>query len=80
MPLLGTNGGVAPQFSPDGEWIAFSSERAGFRDEAALYWWNGQPYGDIFVMRADGADVRQLTDDQFEEAKPGWMPLTLGTR
>ena len=67
-------------WSPDGEWIAFSSERAGFRDEAALSWWNGQPYGDIFVMRADGTDVHQLTDDQYEEATPGWMTLTPGRK
>jgi hypothetical protein len=26
-------------------------------------------------MRADGSDVRQLTDDQFEEATPGWVPV-----
>ena len=67
-------------WSPDGKWIAFSSERAGFRDETALSWWNGQSYGDIFVMRADGTDVRQLTDDQYEEATPSWMPSTLNNQ
>ena len=27
----------------------------------------GQPATDIFVMRADGSDVRRLTDDAAEE-------------
>jgi hypothetical protein len=26
-------------------------------------------------MHADGSDVRVLTDNQFEEATPAWMPL-----
>jgi hypothetical protein len=25
-------------------------------------------------MRPDGSDVRQLTDNQFEEATPAWRP------
>jgi Tol biopolymer transport system component len=33
-----------------------------------------QPYGEIFVMRYDGADVQQLTDDQWEEGTPAWQP------
>ncbi len=61
-------------WSPDGKWIAFSSARGGFKDEAALHPYNPQPYGDIYVMRADGSDVRRLTDNQFEEATPGWIP------
>jgi TolB protein len=62
-------------WSPDGEWIAFSSDRGIFKDEAGLYVGNAQSRGDIYVMRADGSDLRQLTDDQFEEATSGWMPL-----
>ncbi len=62
-------------WSQDGKWIAFSSERQGFKDEAPLHPHNAQPYGDIYVMRADGSDVRQLTDDQFEKATPSWIPL-----
>jgi len=33
-----------------------------------------QPYGEIFAMRSDGSDVRQLTDNKWEDASPGWMP------
>ena len=61
-------------WSDDGEWIVFSSARMGFKDEMALYDGVPQPYGEIFAMRADGSDVRQLTDNKWEDASPGWMP------
>jgi Tol biopolymer transport system component len=52
----------------DGNWIVFSSGRMGFKDEMALYDQVPQPYGEIFAMRADGSDVRQLTDNRWEDA------------
>jgi Tol biopolymer transport system component len=61
-------------WSDDGEWIVFSSGRKGFKDEMALYDGVPQPYGEIFAMRANGSDVRQLTDNKWEDATPGWMP------
>ena len=60
-------------WSPDGEWMLFTSSRMGFKDEA-LYTNNPQPYVEIFVMRYDSTDVEQLTDDQLEEGTPGWQP------
>jgi Tol biopolymer transport system component len=60
-------------WSPDGEHIVFASSRMGFKDEVP-YTDSPQPYGEIFVMRADGSDVRQLTDNQWEEGTPAWRP------
>ena len=60
-------------FSPDGEWIVFTSARMGFKDEAP-YTDAPQPYGEIFVMRYDGKDLRQLTDNQWEDGAPTWQP------
>ena len=62
-------------WSPDGLWIAFTSERGHFKDETALHPSQRQTYGDLYVMRADGTDVRRLTDDQFEEGTPSCIPL-----
>jgi TolB protein len=61
-------------WSPDGEWVAFSSGRMGFKDEISLFDRLPQPYGEIFAMRADGSDVRQLTDNKWEEATIAWAP------
>lgn len=60
-------------WSPDGERILFSSSRMGFKDEALLIG-EPQPYGEIFVMRKDGTEIEQLTDDQWEEGGPAWQP------
>jgi Tol biopolymer transport system component len=61
-------------FCSDGEWIVFSSGRLGFRDEQALYDSSPQPYGELFAMRSDGSDVRQLTDNKWEDATPACRP------
>jgi Tol biopolymer transport system component len=62
-------------WSPDGERILFSSSRMGFKDEA-LFTGSPQPYGEIFVMRFDGTQVEQLTDNQWEEGGPAWQPTS----
>jgi TolB protein len=66
-------------WSFDGEWIAFASARGGFKDEMPVGEGGGQGAGDIFVMRADGSDVRRLTDDAFEEATPAFAPNRMGS-
>lgn len=62
-------------WSPDGKWIAFASARGGFKDEALLHPANPQPYGEIYVMRADGSEAHALTDEPFEKGTPSWRPL-----
>jgi len=66
-------------WSPDGEWILFSSARMGFKDEVT-YTDSPQPYGEVFVMRYDGTEVKQLTDNQWEDAGPAWLPRVATSR
>ena len=72
--LTSTRGNDAHQgWSPDGRHITFASSRMGFKDEGA-YTDAPQPYGELFVMRADGSGLVQLTDNQWEEGVPAWRP------
>jgi Tol biopolymer transport system component len=66
-------------WSPDGAYIVFTSSRMGFKDEVP-YTAAPQPYGEIFVMRADGSDVQQITDNQWEEGTPAWQPTQKSSR
>lgn len=73
--LTTTRGNDAHQgWSPDGSSIIFASSRMGFKDEG-VYTDAPQPYGELFVMRADGSDLEQLTDNQWEEGTPAWRPV-----
>ena len=64
-----------PAWSPDGQWLVFASNRTGFKDETG-----GMSDGEIFVMRADGSDLRQLTENTFEDGAPAWRPPPPPTR
>jgi Tol biopolymer transport system component len=50
----------SPDLSPDGAWAAFYS-----RD---------LPEGDIYVVRADGTGLRQITGDPAVDRVPRWAP------
>lgn len=49
-----------PEFSPDGEWIYFNSERGA----------DVPGHAQIFRMRSDGTGIEQLTDDE----RVNWFP------
>jgi TolB protein len=59
-------------WSPDGKSILFTTSRTGWKDEMWLGG-GGQAYGEIAIMRQDGTQVRQLSDDQREEAADAWL-------
>ena len=70
-------------WSPDGEYIVFTSSRMGFKDEVA-YTDAPQPYGEIFVMRYDGTGVEQTHRQPMGRGhsrlaangrQPGYRPL-----
>jgi len=61
-------------WTPDGKSILWSSARYGFKDEAALYENAFQPFGQIFIMNADGSDQRVLTRSRWEDSMPAMAP------
>jgi Tol biopolymer transport system component len=57
-----------PAWSPDGQRIAFTSDRDS--DGADLGW----PRTDLYVMDADGGNVRRLTTSESGAWNPAWSP------
>lgn len=54
--------------------ILWNSGAYGFKQEAALYDRNFQPYGQIWIMNADGSSKRAVTDSLWEDAQPLYIP------
>ncbi|GAC1485226.1 MAG: DPP IV N-terminal domain-containing protein [Gemmatimonadaceae bacterium] len=50
----------SPVWSPDDKQIAFSGTRGGITD--------------LYVVDADGKNLRQLTDDKYGDMQPAWSP------
>jgi Tol biopolymer transport system component len=68
----GTDGHAT--WTADGKSLFFESARTGFKDEAPLYDTSPQPYAQIFIMKADGSQARQLTDSRWEDSMPVFVP------
>ncbi|SCF03185.1 WD40-like Beta Propeller Repeat [Micromonospora viridifaciens] len=61
LRLVGGPGTVAhPALSPDGRWVAFTSDRAGSAD--------------LWIVGVDGRGLRRLTDHPAEDTWPSWSP------
>ncbi|CAA3023510.1 Hypothetical predicted protein [Olea europaea subsp. europaea] len=63
-----------PWFSPDGKYIVLTSDYAGVSAEPISNPHHYQPYGDIFVIKSDGSDIRRLTHNSYEDGTPAWSP------
>jgi TolB protein len=50
-----------PSWSPDGRFIAFSSNRSGKKE--------------IYIMRADGSGQKKITSGSGEKTAPAWSPF-----
>jgi TolB protein len=65
-------GDGSPAWSPDGEKIAFVSNRA---ESARCFSHDCAGFTtEIYVMESDGSDVTRLTETPHEETDPSWSP------
>ena len=64
----GTSESVCPVWSPDGRRIAFDSNQSDPdpTDDIGI--------NDVYTMRADGTDVRKVTDSHGFSGEPAWSP------
>lgn len=57
---------MQPRFSPNGQWLAFTSDRAGKNNFSG---------DNIWIMRTDGSQIRQVTNESFRLFNgPAWSP------
>ncbi|PWT91724.1 MAG: hypothetical protein C5B54_04775 [Acidobacteria bacterium] len=74
--LTSANGHDAhPDYSPDGKWLVFTSERGGMNDEEPLIKsviFSPQAYGDIYAVRIDDGYVVRLTENKWGDDIPTW--------
>lgn len=66
-------------YSPDGKWIAFASNRAAYsqtlsKRDAELFSIDPAYMMDIYIMRSDGSDVKQLTNVKGYDGGPFFSP------
>jgi TolB protein len=65
------DGGVEPDWSPDGKRIVFTSLGARF---GRTCFEECSPSGEIYVMAADGGKQRRLTRSEADDRSPTWSP------
>ena len=61
-----------PRWSPDAKKIVFSSDRMDAPYDYAINEMNGNY--DLFVMDADGSDIKRVTTNAFNDIDPSWSP------
>ncbi len=64
-----------PQYSPDVQWIIFTSEQAGINDEEPLIntvIFSPQIYGELYICRLKDGKIFRLTNNKWEDGFPIW--------
>jgi Tol biopolymer transport system component len=67
-----------PRFSPDGQWVVFTSDRGGLNDERLLTP-QPQPYGELYAVPISGGPALRLTHDKWENGPNDWGYLRPAT-
>lgn len=65
-----------PHFSPDGEWVIYTTEGFGINDEQALIQpiiFSPQMYGEIVAYNLKTKEHVRLTHNKWEEGTPLWV-------
>ena len=65
-------GDFRPAYSPDGARIAFSSDRDGSPSRHPRFPFALRNEGEVYVMAADGSDVKRLTHSPGWDGSPAW--------
>ena len=64
-----------PRFSPDDEWVLFTSQRGEFSDELPLLRvvFQPQPYGELHAIRLADRTIVRLTHNKWEDGPTAWV-------
>ena len=67
-------GDFRPSWSPDGQWLAFSSDRDSELPRVPKNDFVIRHATAVYVVKADGTELRRLTQDQPFAGSPSWSP------